>query len=503
MSSEWTRNLDEAGVVRLAELLALKLRRGDAVALSGDLGAGKTTLARALIRALIGDAGAEVPSPTFSLHQAYAAQRLQLSHFDFYRLSGAEEARELGFEEAIGDGAVVVEWPERAPELMPGDRFAILLEETQSAHLRRVTVRGHGTAAARAARIGAAMRFLERQAGWRSARIRHLQGDASARSYARLFDQGRTALFMDAPPQPDGPPIRDGRSYSRIAHLAEDMVRPFTALSAALRAAGLSAPAVLAADPDAGLALIEDLGDRVYSTQVALAALPQEELWRTAVDALIALHRVPVPAVPLPDYDREALQIEVELLLDWYWPALHGAPAPAAARAGFLSLWQPVFARLARQPPTLVLRDFHSPNLIWLPEREGIRRVGIIDFQDAQSGSPAYDLVSLLQDARVDVPESLERSLLARYLEASAARPDFHVEEFTFAYNALGLQRNTKILGIFVRLARRDGKRQYLAHVPRIWGYVERNLRHVALAPLGAWYDTHFPASVRGGSLPA
>jgi aminoglycoside/choline kinase family phosphotransferase len=162
-----------------------------------------------------------------------------------------------------------------------------------------------------------------------------------------------------------------------------------------------------------------------------------------------------------------------------------------------------VFDGLERQPVGWVLRDFHSPNLIWLPERGGIRRVGLLDFQDAQRGSAAYDLVSLLQDARVDVAEALEKTLLAHYCEAVRRhQPHFDEAEFIFAYNALGAQRSTKILGIFVRLAHRDGKQQYLAHLPRIWGYLQRNLRHVTLAPLAAWYEKHFPMSVRDGKLP-
>jgi aminoglycoside/choline kinase family phosphotransferase len=191
------------------------------------------------------------------------------------------------------------------------------------------------------------------------------------------------------------------------------------------------------------------------------------------------------------------------LLLDWYWPALKGAPAPASARAEFLELWRPLFERLQRQPQVLVLRDFHSPNLIWLPERSGVARVGIIDFQDAQRGSAAYDLASLLQDARVDVPAPLAEELFAYYCGRLAeAAPRFDRGEFQFAYNALGAQRSTKILGIFVRLAHRDGKRQYLAHLPRIWGYLERNLTHVSLAPLATWYEKHFPMMVRDGALP-
>ena len=513
MTSEWTRNLDEAGVVRLAELLAFKMRPSDVIALSGDLGAGKTTLARALIGAVLRDGSAEVTSPTFSLHQSYAGHRMTISHFDFYRLSSAQEAIEVGFDDAIDQGAVVVEWPERAASLLPETRIDVQLAETGDPDVRRVAVRGTGEAASRVARIADLMAFIDRQPEWTSASITHVQGDASTRSYARLTRDGRSAVLMDAPAQPDGPPIRDGKPYSRIAHLAEDMATASAALSPPLRAAGLSAPEVLAHDLPNGLLLVEDLGDRVFSTEITRGALPQPELWRTAVDALVALQRSePRERLPvggdgghhvLPLYDASALLIETELLLDWYWPALHRGPPPEDIRAEFVALWRAVFLRLEAQPRAWVLRDFHSPNLVWVPDREGIQRVGVLDFQDAQRGPAAYDLASLLQDARVDVSADLEAELFARYCDGTRQRnPGFDQAEFTFAYHALGLQRNTKILGIFVRLARRDGKQQYLAHMPRIWGYLQRNLGHVALAPLAAWYDTHFPSAVRDGKLP-
>ena len=503
---QWTRELDEAGSVRLAELLALKIGRGDAIALSGELGAGKTTLARALIGALMRSDGAEVPSPTFSLHQTYATARLTVSHFDFYRLSGADEAAELGFEEAANDGAVIVEWPERAAALLPDGRFEISFGEAASSSARLVTVRGLGAVAARAARIGELMAFLDAEPAWAGARIGYLQGDASTRSYARLFQDGRTALLMDAPRQPDGPAIRDGKSYSQIACLAEDMVRPFVAVGAALRGAGLSAPGVLAADLDKGLLLVEDLGDRLFGPEVA-AGTPQARLWRTAVDALIELRRVPVPkGFPLPDgtsyslprRDRAAFEIEIELLLDWLWPELKGGSAPAAVRAEFHEVWQPVLDRLLALPGGWFLRDYHSPNLIWLPEREGAARVGILDFQDALNEHFAFDLVSLLQDARVDVPEELERELLDYYCGKVAARePGFDRARFAEAYADFGAQRNTRLLGLWARLLRRDGKPYYLQHLPRTWGYLARNLRNVTLAPLAAWYERHFPMTVR------
>jgi tRNA threonylcarbamoyl adenosine modification protein YjeE len=489
---------------RLAELLALELRPGDCITLHGDLGAGKTTLARALISALLNDPEVEVPSPTFGLVQSYETVRFPVAHFDFYRLAVAEEARELGFEEAAGNGVVVVEWPERAAELLPAARLDVRLTERSDPSARGIVLEGHGHWEGRAGRLATTVSLL-RTAGWWGGRIRYLQGDASTRRYARLEDSGRSSILMDAPRQPDGPPIRGDRPYSRIAQLAED-VRPFVALAGALRCAGLSTPEMYAQDLEQGLLLFEDLGDRLFARELE-AGTSQALLWRTAVDVLVHLRRTPVPAAlpladgslySLPPYDREILQIEAELLLDWCWPALRSEPAPPSARAEFSGLWSRVFDQLLTAPPGWVLRDYHSPNLIWLAERTGLQRVGIIDFQDALQGHPAYDLVSLLQDARLDVSSELEAMLFEHYCNAvSASEREFDHAAFSFAYAALGAQRNTKILGIFTRLAVRDGKSHYLRHIPRIWRYLERNLAHVALRPLQDWYNLNFPQDVR------
>ena len=510
MTASWQRELDEAGVVRLAELLALRLEVGSLVVLKGELGAGKTTLARAIIRALRA-AEVEVPSPTFSLQQAYATPRGLITHFDFYRLEEAREALELGFEDAIAQGAVIAEWPDRIAALLPEDRYEIELADGSTIDRRRLTLRGCGARRGDVVRLAAALRLIEAEPQTRHARIRYLEGDASTRTYARLAQAGRTTLLMDAPRQADGPPIRQGKSYSQLAHLAEDMVRPFTAIAGVLTGAGLSAPKVLAADLAHGLALVEDLGDRLFAAEIA-AGTPQHQLYQSAVDVLLALRALPVPAhMPLPDgssyalprRDRAAFEIELELLLDWYWPALNGAPCPEPVRAEFRGLWQPILEALLALPGAWFLRDFHSPNLIWLPERQGLARVGILDFQDALNEHWAFDLVSLLQDARLDVAAALEHDLFQYYCaRARALTPTFDRQDFARAYAMFGAQRNTRLLGLWIRLLRRDGKPHYLKHLPRTWGYLERNLRDPALAALAAWYDRHFPPSRRAW-LPA
>lgn len=510
--------VDEAELVRLAELVALKIQAGDVIALSGDLGAGKSTFARALIRAALADPGAEVPSPTFSLVQSYATARVPIIHADLYRLTDPQEARELGLADSAPAGCLIVEWPERGPD--PAEFGELLLftfdDIAADPARRRVTVRPHRSWLPRVERLGEIWRFIATAAApfdLNAASITYLQGDASPRAYARIRS-GRpspcaSAILMDAPRQPDGPPIRDGKPYSRIAHLAED-VKPFVAIGTALWRAGLSAPMIYDQDLDSGLLLIEDFGEAVFGQVLAEGGL-QADLWRAATDVLVALRhsRIDVslgasspPAYVLPAYDRDALAIETELLLDWYVPAVNGAPAGGSMRTEFTGLWDRIFSRLLLEPSGLVLRDYHSPNLMWLARRTGVKRVGLLDFQDAMSGPWAYDLVSLLQDARLDVPASLEMTLLGRYADSVREfEPEFDGDAFSFAYAAFGAQRNTKILGIFARLARRDGKNQYLIHVPRIWGYLERNLAHPELRELRAWYDLHLPIMLRSRPL--
>ncbi len=510
MSHDWhVAEASEAALCRLAERLALKLAPGDTIALSGELGAGKTTFARALIRALLGDAEAEVPSPTFSLVQTYDTPRLSLAHLDLYRLSGEDETAELGIEDYMRDGALLVEWPERAPGVLGRNRLDIRLSMGSTPETRNIHLGASGSWGPRLGRIEAISDFLSREPEWTDAHVEYLQGDASARAYARLEAGGRHAVLMDMPRQPDGPPIRGGLPYSRIAHLAED-VRPFVAIAGVLKEAGLSAPEIYAADLDRGFLLLEDFGERVFGREVENGA-SQAELWRAAVEALVMVSAVPVPddirladgsTYRLPLQDKGALAIETELVPDWYWPALKGTPIPDDARAEFMSLWDGVIARLIAMPSGLALRDYHSPNLMWLPERRGGARAGLLDFQDALRGPLAYDLVSLLQDARVDVPQELENTLFSEYCTArKASDAAFDKEAFSFAYAALGAQRNTKILGIFARLAKRDAKPQYLKHIPRIWRYAERSLAHPELGGLRAWYDRHLPPDIRAAAL--
>jgi tRNA threonylcarbamoyl adenosine modification protein YjeE len=493
----------EAETTELAQELSTLIGSGDAVMLSGDLGSGKTTFARAMIRALVEDPRLEAPSPTFTLMQIYEGAGKRVVHADFYRLENTAELAGLGWEEATDDAIVLVEWAERAREALSPDRLEVRLSfvDGDNREARRLTISGYGGFVARLASFKA-LRELLRKAGWADAKRCFLQGDASTRAYERLEKpDGHRAILMISPPRPDGPPIRYGKSYSAIARLAEN-VASFVALSQALRGLGLSAPEVYGKDLEAGLLIIEDLGgERIVDERG-----PIVERYLEAAGALAYLHAQRLPDMiaieengnyHIPPYDLDALLIEVELLVDWYLPRLK-VPISSGARAIFLNLWRQALIDVASATPTWTLRDYHSPNLLWLARRNGLARIGILDFQDCALGHPAYDVASLGQDARVDVPDDLELKLLAYYAKLRRdADSGFDMAAFAKAYAILAAQRATKILGIFARLDQRDGKPQYLAHLPRIEAYLRKSLRHPALADVRAWYEANIPGLFR------
>ncbi|MGI9407723.1 MAG: tRNA (adenosine(37)-N6)-threonylcarbamoyltransferase complex ATPase subunit type 1 TsaE, partial [Hyphomicrobiaceae bacterium] len=467
-----------------------------------DLGAGKTTFAKFLIQAYADDPALPVPSPTFTLVERYDLPRGVVHHADLYRIETPGEVDELGIDEALEEGVTLVEWPERASGLLAGNALMITLEAAATADQRSVTLSATPDWKDRLARLKKMSGFLE-SAVSEDADIRYLQVDASARRYARIVENGRSAILMDSPEQSDGPPVKDGKPYSAIAHLAEN-VTPFVAVAQALDAAGVRVPRIHAADLKEGFLIIDDLGDRVFGTEIANGA-DLQSLYSKACDVLLHLRQNEAPEVielsggithRIPAFDQPAFAIETRLLTDWYIPAVTGAPIADAAAETFEAIWQDLYRHVSGHAHW-VLRDFHSPNLIHLPGENGLASVGVIDFQDAMRGHAAYDLASLLQDARLDVSPSIEAVLLDRYCTIAGNAPSFDETEFRRAYAIFGAQRNTKILGIFARLAKRDGKSAYLAHIPRIWGYLERNLRHEDLSPLKAWYDTNLPAERR------
>ena len=335
-----------------------------------------------------------------------------------------------------------------------------------------------------------------------------LAGDASTRRYERLKTaDGRSLILMDQPPAEESAVApedadadqRRALGYNAEARLAGGSVAAFVAIAGWLRDRGLSTPVVGARDTAAGLAVLEDLGDDVFASHDR----DLTTLYGAAVDALAGLHETGPPRVieadgerwPLHRYDALAYRAGLDPFLEW-WPAFAGLPEPSdEARAEWSALWAPVIALGEAGAPVFVHRDYHAENLLWLPGRAGLARVGMIDFQDAVAGHPAWDLLHLLQDARRDVPPELEAAMLDRYL---AARPETDREEFLHDYRALAALNAARILGrVFARqevLFRRD---RYTAFMPRTWRHLERNLGRGDMEGLRAWFDQHIPPEAR------
>ena len=335
-------------------------------------------------------------------------------------------------------------------------------------------------------------------------------GDASTRLYERLrLPSGQSLIFMDQPPAvesavcpPDATPAeRTALGYNAASRLAAGSVAAFVAVAAYLRSQGLSAPEIPAYDTARGLAVLEDLGDGLFATLIAEGEA-ERPLYEAAVDVQVVLHHHAPPPIlavddatwPLLSYDALALKVGTDTFLEW-WPKFAGLPAfDAAAIADWDALWAPVWVRGEAGASVFTHRDYHAQNLLWLPEREGAARVGLLDFQDAVRGHAAWDLTHLLQDARRDVSAELEAAMLDRYL---AARPQVAAEAFRADYRALAASNAARILGrVFARQALL-GRTQYKAFMPRTWRYLERNLEDPALAGLKAWFDAHVPAAAR------
>jgi aminoglycoside/choline kinase family phosphotransferase len=304
---------------------------------------------------------------------------------------------------------------------------------------------------------------------WADARRAPLAGDASNRRYERLTHQGATAVLMDAPPEK-----------------GED-VRPFVRIARHLRDQGLSAPEILAEDSEHGFLLLEDLGDDLFARVIPRQPDLERPLYECATDLLVALHDA-----PLPELDRYGPRLMAEmagLALSKYRSGILGDHDPDLQKR-FENQFEDILRLTVRGDAVLVQRDSHAENLLWLPEREGVARVGLLDFQDARAGHPAYDLVSLLQDARRDVPAGIEMQMIDRYIAATGA--DDH--GFRTAYTVLGVQRNLRILGVFARLSLEYGKPHYVDLIPRVWAHMIRGLEHPALAPVADMIRAALPA---------
>lgn len=459
---------DERATERLAQHIAPLLGAGDTILLDGPIGAGKTHFCRCLIQTRLGRAE-DVPSPTFTLVQTYDAD-VEIWHADLYRLTHPDEARELGLELAFDTAICLVEWPDRLGRDAPRNAIRISLRRQDDGRLVKIDSgdRPNLRAMLQSEYSRPTLsRELLRRAGWQDARRESLGGDASARRYERLYLNGHTRLLMDAP---------QGQA---------DRVEDFVHIDRHLLSLGLSAPLIHAEDLPNGFLLIEDFGDGVFARLMQNDPTTEAPLYTAAVDVLAHLQSSP-PATGIPALSTADWAGSAGLVLDWYRFAISGDRTDSADLTAIL---QDRLSALADLPPVMVLRDFHAENLMWLPERSGLKRVGLLDFQLAQMGQPGYDLVSLLQDARRDVTQDVEHQMIPHYLTASGQSE----AAFLPGYACLGALRALRILGIFARLCLVSGKASYTSLMPRVWGHLQRNLQHPALQDLNDICSTLLP----------
>ena len=351
--------------------------------------------------------------------------------------------------------------------------------------------------------------FLAR-AGYGDAAREPLPGDASTRTYERIRPAGEPSLMlMNAPPAAEAPPLgadateadRIAAGYTATARLSGGRIEAFVAAADYLCRQGLSAPRVVAFDAARGFCLMEDLGDDLFARRLE-AGEDERPLYLAAVEAVAMLHETPPPAVlgegeatwPLLAYDALALKTGADLFVEWLPKFDPRVDVHGDARARWDEAWRPILDRAAAGAAAFTHRDYHAENLLWLPERDGVARVGLIDFQDCVLAHPSWDLHSLLQDARRDVSPELEAAALDHYF---ALRPHIDRDAFMADYAALAALNEARILGIFSRLVVRDGKPRYAAFMPRMWGHLARNLAHPDLAAVRAWFEAHVPLEVR------
>lgn len=483
----------EAETAQLGKDIAMVLQQGDFIGLSGELGTGKSVLARGIIRHLAQDEDFEVPSPTYTLCQSYNTKPA-ISHFDVYRICGMDELEELGWEDALENGCIIMEWPEQCFEKIPKEGIHIEIVETED-NSRLLKFSGNGNLLNRIQRSLLIREFLSK-AGYQEIIRKPLMGDASARSYELIKHDGEQLLLMNAPALPDGLPIQNGKPYSKIAHLAED-VTAFVAIDELVRDKGFAAPEIKAQNLNEGLLLIEHFGDEGIIDD---NRKPIAERYMVAIEFLAAFHQchfenqVKLTSgefYQIPSYDEQAILIEVDLLLQWYAPSQAGSKIDEQDASWFKDIWRMLVRKIQSHETTLVMRDYHSPNILWRENETGLNRIGVIDFQDALIGPTAYDVASLAQDARVDVSAELETRLLNHYIECRMAQDNnFDQDTFRESYAIMAAQRATKILGIFIRLNERDGKPAYLKHLPRMQNYIKRSLKHPILEDYKNWLET-------------
>mgnify|MGYP001272369135 FL=1 len=478
-----SRNLSD--LEKLAKELVPLLNEGGVMTLNGQIGAGKTTLAKLIIQELTQTPLEDIVSPTFNLYHTYNKDNLEIAHYDFYRIESEIELLEIDLNESLTDKICIIEWADKFRDLLPKDRIEIFIKCKKNERVYRINPLGKfREVVSDRAKIenylgGLDINFTE---------LQRLPGDASKRNYYRVMSPDNTMILMDATQE------SNIKSKTGLSNGIDDFIK----IQKYLDSIDVRVPKLIVRNRTDNILLEEDLGE--YSYADMLTKENYQKLYNPAIKTLIHISNINHPknistdSNPhyLKEFDLDIYLNEAEIFIDYYWPFIHGKQCNADKKQEFTHVMGEVYSNLT-DDKTLMLRDFHSPNLLFLENEDGFRKCAVIDFQDALFGHPLYDLVSLTNDARTTIDEHQEKYLIDLY------KKDFPFNNFQFdslsfieQYHILGVQRSIKILGIFARLAILETNQNYLVHMPRVICYIKRIMQSGSIQTLACWLNQNF-----------
>lgn len=468
------------------ENLCKIIESNDVILLNGKIGSGKTTLARHIINQILQIDISEITSPTFNLYQVYENNNQKINHYDFYRIENDIDLQEIDLEDSLGEGITIIEWADKYQNYLPDSYLEIEILEIDC--FRTYKLRGCGSFKNRINKHNSLVSFLSKFKK-PIIKVEKIQGDASKRIYKRIQTKEESLILM----------IYDEKEKKENPSKLSEQIHDYVSICQYLSDINIRVPKIYAVDYKNQFLIQEDFGDLKYS-EIFLKE-DFRKLYEPAIDTLINIAKNECPKniktdqaiYKFEDYDKNIYLSEVNIFIDWYWPYVKGSVCIDDIKLEFLEIWKNLLDKIS-DDKSLVLRDFHSPNLIFQPHGNGIGKCGVIDFQDALIGHPLYDLVSLAQDARVSIKLDQEFFLIEYYMKnLNFKNYQFNNHEFMNQYNILGAQRALKILGVFARLSMAYQKHEYLIHIPRILDYINRNIRNESLTSLSSWLTKNFP----------
>lgn len=469
----------------LARVISKILVKGDIVALIGEIGSGKTTFSKRLINELTSIHINEINSPTFNLYTIYDKNGVQVNHYDFYRVENSEDLLEIDLIESYKSGITIIEWADKYINALKNDYIEVHLKEKKN-H-REYQVIGRGSFRQRIKNANSLEYFLD-QTNLKINRQEDIKGDASKRKYHRLYTENSTLILMDSSQEKKiASPTKLSTSINDYIHICKYLEK-----------INIRVPKLFYTDTENEYLIEEDFGDLQYSQVVSAGNF--KELYQPAISTLLHITRINHPhdlevdgmKYKIPEYDNMTYLNEIEIFIKFYWPYKKGHICSPSTQNEFMDIFNELLGKLSSDK-SLVLRDFHSPNLMFLNTEKNHRKCGVIDFQDALIGHPIYDLVSLSQDARVTITEEQENFLLEQYkVEFDYNNYNFDKSTIMDQYCILGAQRSLKILGIFARLSIIDNRNDYIGHMPRIINYIRKNMKNSNLSNLSNWLKLNF-----------